>query len=137
MQALNACLQSFVVGPKFKGVKMLPPGTHMVSYNAASRTGDFAPTSSFFVHLAPSQVYVRRWSNEQELLFEVPADEVMLVLNCIHSATKAVKDGSTRYNICSSKVAHLIAHGYFVFSIKRTLFCSKGCCHVLIHVGAT
>lgn len=67
--------QSFVVGPKFKGVKMLPPGTHMVSYNAASRTGDFAPTSSFFVHLAPSQVYVRRWSTEQELLFELPADE--------------------------------------------------------------
>ncbi|DBA72231.1 TPA: hypothetical protein ACH3X2_010623 [Trebouxia sp. C0005] len=67
--------QSFVVGPKFKGVKMLPPGTHMVSYNAASHTGDFAPTSSFFVHLAPSQVYVRKWSIEQELLFEVPADE--------------------------------------------------------------
>lgn len=58
---------------------MLPPGTHMVSYNAASRTGEFAPTTSFFVHLAPSQVYVRKWSPEQELLLDLPADEVLLL----------------------------------------------------------
>ena len=69
-------LQSFVVGPKFKGVKMLPPGPHMVSYNAASRTGDFAPTTSFFVHLAPSQVYIRKWDAEQELLLNIPPDQV-------------------------------------------------------------
>ena len=72
-------MQSFVVGPKFKGVKMLPPGTHLVSYNAASRTGDFAPTTSFFVHLAPSQVFIRRWNVEQELLLDVPPDEVLLM----------------------------------------------------------
>ncbi len=76
---LDACLQSFVVGPKFKGVKMLPPGTHMVSYNATSRTGDFAPTTSFFVHLAQSEVYVRKWNTEQELLLDLPADEVLLM----------------------------------------------------------
>lgn len=58
---------------------MLPPGTHMVSYNAASRTGEFAPTTSFFVHLAPSQVYVRKWSPKQELLLDLPADEVLLL----------------------------------------------------------
>lgn len=72
-------MQSFVVGPKFKGVKMLPPGTHLVSYNAASRTEDFAPTTSFFVHLAPSQVFIRRWNVEQELLLDVPPDEVLLM----------------------------------------------------------
>lgn len=69
-------LQSFVTGPKFKGVKMLPPGTHMVSYNAASRTGDFSPTTSFFVHLTAGEVYIRRWNHEQELLEDVSADEV-------------------------------------------------------------
>ena len=101
VQALNAWSQSFVVGPKFKGVKMLPPGTHMVSYNAASRTGDFAPTSSFFVHLAPSQVYVRKWSTEQELLFELPADEVMLAFNCTNSATNAVLGTHTLQQSCT------------------------------------
>ncbi|KAL3161609.1 hypothetical protein ABBQ32_010467 [Trebouxia sp. C0010 RCD-2024] len=57
------------------GVKMLPPGTHLVSYNAASRTGDFSPTTSFFVHLAPGEVYIRRWNHEQELLEDISADE--------------------------------------------------------------
>ncbi|DBA94459.1 TPA: hypothetical protein ACH3X1_002054 [Trebouxia sp. C0004] len=38
MQALNACLQSFVVGPKSKGVKTLPPGTHMAEpFQAGTR----------------------------------------------------------------------------------------------------
>lgn len=44
-----AVLQTFLVGPKFKGVKMLPPGTHLVSYNASSGHGDFGPTTSFFL----------------------------------------------------------------------------------------
>lgn len=58
---------------------MLPPGPHMVSYNAASRTGDFAPTVSFFTHLETSQVLTRRWDAEQELLIDVPSDEVYSV----------------------------------------------------------
>ena len=69
-------LQSYVAGVKFNGVKMLPPGTHMVSYNAASRTGDFSPTTSFFVHLTIGEVYIRRWNVEEELLLDMPADEV-------------------------------------------------------------
>ena len=79
-------LQSFVVGPKFKGVKMLPPGAHMVSYNAASRTGDFAPTTSFFVHLGPSQVYVRKWNAQQELLLDIHPDEVLTSWSSLASA---------------------------------------------------
>ena len=74
---MSTSLQSFVVGPKFKGVKMLPPGPHMISYNAASRTGDFAPTTSFFVHLDPTQVYVREWDAKQELLLDIPPDQVL------------------------------------------------------------
>ena len=102
---------------------MLPPGTHMVSYNAASRTGDFAPTSSFFVHLAPSQVYVRKWSIEQELLFEVPADEVMLAFDCTHSATDAATHGSTSYKYASAKL-HILLH------LLSLHFPSSRCCYV-------
>ena len=78
---IGLCLQGFVVGPKFKGVKMLPPGPHMVSYNAASRTGDFAPTISFFTHLETREVLIRRWDAEQELLIELHPDEVLYALD--------------------------------------------------------
>jgi hypothetical protein len=30
-------MQMFVVGPNFKGVKMMPPGPHFIYYSAASR----------------------------------------------------------------------------------------------------
>ena len=71
--------QVFVVGPMFKGVKMLPPGPHIVSYNAAGTggSGDFAPTVSFFVHLAAQHVVVRRWDAAEELLLPMQdSDEV-------------------------------------------------------------
>lgn len=105
---------------------MLPPGTHMVSYNAASRTGDFAPTSSFFVHLAPSQVYVRRWSSEQELLFDLPAGEVMLALNSTHLATKAVSNGSTRYRYAAANLHTLLHMVPLYLASGRCCFVAKG-----------
>ena len=69
--------QSFVVGPKFCGVKMLPPGPHLVSYNAASSGGaELAPTTSFFVHAPARSVAVRRWDAGAELLAELEEEEV-------------------------------------------------------------
>lgn len=35
--------QMFVVGPNFKGVKMMPPGPHFIYYSAASRCVNFLP----------------------------------------------------------------------------------------------
>lgn len=48
--------QTFLVGPRFQGVKMVPPGPHVISYSAASGQGDFGPTTSFFLFLASGQV---------------------------------------------------------------------------------
>lgn len=47
--------QAFLVGPKFKGVKMLPPGPHFVACHAIGRQGEFIPTVGFFVCLEPRQ----------------------------------------------------------------------------------
>lgn len=70
-------MQTFVVGPKFKGVKILPPGPHFVSCNATSGS-EFAPTLGFFVHMAPRSVVVRRWDRGEELLAPIAdPDEVM------------------------------------------------------------
>lgn len=69
--------QSFVVAGGFKGFKMVPPGPHLLSYNAASRSGDFAPTVAQLLHLAGRQVVVRRWSPQQEMLLPLgDEDEV-------------------------------------------------------------
>eukprot|EP00850_Spirogloea_muscicola_P021903 SM000267S09854 [mRNA] locus=s267:126196:129940:+ [translate_table: standard] len=68
---------AFVVGPRFKGMKMIPPGPHFVYYRAASRLietfrllhgADVAPVIGFFVHLARAQVLVRRWNPQEERL---------------------------------------------------------------------
>jgi hypothetical protein len=69
-----------VVGDKFKGVKMLPPGPHFLSWNSVARHGDggdFAPTIGHFWHLSPRQVVVQRWEPQEELLLPIQdADEV-------------------------------------------------------------
>ena len=70
--------QSFTVGPKFRGVKMLPPGLHHVAYSAPAAQGPaFAPTASFFFLAASRGVAVRRWDPATELLLELQdPDEV-------------------------------------------------------------
>jgi AAR2 protein len=59
----------------FKGFKMVPPGPHFLSYNAASRSGDFAPTVAQLLHLAGRQVLVRRWSPQQEMLLPLSDED--------------------------------------------------------------
>ena len=66
------------MGPRFRGVKMLPPGLHHVAYSAPAAHGPaFAPTASFFFSAAGRGVTVRRWDPATELLLELPdPDEV-------------------------------------------------------------
>jgi len=65
----------WTVGPKFKGVKMITPGVHFVYYNATSKYGDTAPTTSFFVFLHSGEVIVRRWNPSTEDFDELDTDE--------------------------------------------------------------
>ncbi|GAQ89890.1 hypothetical protein KFL_005740010 [Klebsormidium nitens] len=60
--------QMFVTGPRFKGVKMLPPGPHFVYYSAAGKHGGAAPVIGFFVVLKQGQVVVRQWDAPEERL---------------------------------------------------------------------
>lgn len=53
---------------------MLPPGPHLVSYNASSGQGDFGPTTSFWLVLKAGQVAVQRWDAATEVLAPL-ADE--------------------------------------------------------------
>ena len=76
-----------MVGPDFKGVKMIPPGVHFVSSNAVSSSSrgtprgssDVAPTVSAFLEIALRQVVIRRWNKQEELLLPLEdIDEVGL-----------------------------------------------------------
>lgn len=67
--------QSFVVGPRFVGVKMVPPGPHAVSYSASSGRGDFSPITTFFVHVRGGQVVVHRWNAADEVLVLLADEE--------------------------------------------------------------
>ena len=65
---------SWNVGPKFKGVKMIPPGVHFVYYSAVSTDrkkpgagpGKAGPRTGFFVHLGKCEVVVKRWNPATE-----------------------------------------------------------------------
>ncbi|VVA94239.1 unnamed protein product [Arabis nemorensis] len=68
--------QMFTVGPAFKGIKMIPPGIHFVFYSSSTRDGkEFSPTIGFFVDVAPSQVIVRKWNQQDECLAKLPEEE--------------------------------------------------------------
>jgi hypothetical protein len=54
---LGIDLVTYTVGPKFLGVKMIPPGVHYIHYASASLSSGSAPRSGFFLHLQPSQVF--------------------------------------------------------------------------------
>ncbi|XP_078177334.1 AAR2 protein family [Carex rostrata] len=68
--------QIFSVGPKFKGIKMIPPGCHFLYYSSSNKEGnDFSPIVGIFLTLHPSQVVVRRWHQEDERLIKLSEDE--------------------------------------------------------------
>lgn len=68
--------QVFSVGPTFKGIKMIPPGTHFVYYSSSTRDGkEFSPMIGFFIDAGPSEVIVRKWDQQEERLVKVSEEE--------------------------------------------------------------
>lgn len=48
---------SWTTGPKFKGLKLIPPGMHFVYYSALNRYGEGAARTGFFKNFKPREVY--------------------------------------------------------------------------------
>ncbi|XP_073310292.1 uncharacterized protein [Primulina huaijiensis] len=68
--------QMFSSGPKFKGIKMIPPGVHFVYYSSSNREGsEFSPIVGFFIDASPSQVIVRKWEKKEELFVKLLEEE--------------------------------------------------------------
>lgn len=60
---------SWNVGPKFKGVKMIPPGFHFVFYAAVNNSGQTAPRTGFFQYFVQREIIVKKWdANIEDLV---------------------------------------------------------------------
>ena len=66
---------SWNVGPRFKGIKMIPPGLHFIYYSAVSRGGQSAPRTGMFLYSKRQDVFVMRWIASNEEIVEVEANE--------------------------------------------------------------
>ena len=65
----------FTVGPRFQGIKMLPPGAHFISYRATDSQGGVSPATGFFIFAQPRQVIVKRWDPQTETLVDLEEEE--------------------------------------------------------------
>lgn len=59
-------LHTWTIGPKFKGVKMIPPGVHFVYYSAVNKQGETAPRTGFFYFSKKREVIVKKWDFSTE-----------------------------------------------------------------------
>eukprot|EP00466_Bigelowiella_natans_P002597 jgi/Bigna1/91941/estExt_fgenesh1_pg.C_1330001 len=66
----------YTVGPKFMGIKMIPPGVHIAHYCPSdNRNQASAPRTSLFFTVKPRQILIYRWNNELECLVDLPDQE--------------------------------------------------------------
>lgn len=72
--------KSWQVGPRFRGVKMIPPGLHFLHYcsaNPASCGGEIGPKTGLFINLKPREVLLANWDPQKEDLdFSQKEEEV-------------------------------------------------------------
>ncbi|XP_068453865.1 protein AAR2 homolog isoform X2 [Clinocottus analis] len=71
--------KSWKVGPRFKGVKMIPPGLHFLHYSSVNSPGcggEVGPKTGLFLALGPRDVLVANWDpKEEDLDFSASRDE--------------------------------------------------------------
>ncbi|XP_070548172.1 protein AAR2 homolog [Ptychodera flava] len=74
---------SWTVGSKFRGVKMIPPGIHFVYYSAVSKLQETAPRSGFFYNFKQREILVKKWDPRQEDISDYsPTDDEMHRYEC-------------------------------------------------------
>ncbi|XP_035513277.1 protein AAR2 homolog [Morone saxatilis] len=71
--------KSWQVGPRFKGVKMIPPGLHFLHYcsvNQPSCGGETGPRTGLFLTLKPRDILLATWDpKEEDLDFSASQNE--------------------------------------------------------------
>ncbi|XP_029115788.1 protein AAR2 homolog [Scleropages formosus] len=75
--------KSWQVGPRFRGLKMIPPGLHFLHYSSRDRLlgggGETGPRTGLFVSLQPRELLLAHWDDkEEDLDFSASRDEEQL-----------------------------------------------------------
>lgn len=61
--------KTWTLGPRFRGVKMIPPGLHFLHYCSVSTNGgcgEISPKTGLFLSLKPRQVLVAHWNKSAD-----------------------------------------------------------------------
>ncbi|XP_007237712.1 protein AAR2 homolog isoform X2 [Astyanax mexicanus] len=61
--------KSWQVGPRFRGVKMIPPGMHFLHYSSVSSEssgGEVGPRKGLFLFLKPRELLLAHWDKQEE-----------------------------------------------------------------------
>ncbi|OCT57762.1 AAR2 splicing factor L homeolog isoform X1 [Xenopus laevis] len=69
---------SWQVGPRFRGVKMVPPGVHFMHYNVVGKgggLGEMSPRSSMFLYLQQRELRLFHWNPQEEEMVVAPHEE--------------------------------------------------------------
>lgn len=63
---------SWNVGPKFKGLKMIPPGVHFIYYSACNSDGQCSPRTGFFHNFSKREILIKKWDHQTEDISATP-----------------------------------------------------------------
>lgn len=66
---------SWNVGPRFKGVKMVPPGLHFIYYSAVAGGGESAARTGLFLFTKCQDIFVMKWDPSSEDVIQVVCNE--------------------------------------------------------------
>lgn len=66
---------SWKVGPRFKGVKMVPPGLHFIHYSAVAGGGESAARTGLFLFTKCQDIFVMKWDPSSEDVIQVVCNE--------------------------------------------------------------
>ncbi len=70
-------IQSFDLGPEFRGIKMIPSGLHFVNWSSVSKEGSMGPKTGFFHNFGQKEVLVRKFDQKlEDVIDTLPDDEV-------------------------------------------------------------
>ncbi|KAI8789044.1 protein AAR2 [Biomphalaria glabrata] len=74
---------SWHAGPKFNGIKMIPPGIHYLYYSSTSKENVSGPRSGFFYHFEAQQIVVTKWDKTlEEIHFESISHDELQRYHC-------------------------------------------------------
>jgi len=61
-------LKTWNTAGKFRGIKMIPPGLHMIHFSATGKYGDVAPKVSFLHNFKRQEFLVKKWDIDSETI---------------------------------------------------------------------